>query len=116
MNDPYELHMLSGESSAWDAVKAIEALAKKQGGYTWEPVSPEITVPDRITKMFKKIDKALMGKLLSAKQTDWKVIVPALQKMLPTGVSKEESSILLDVLLVTYAANMGVPIPYVAVG
>jgi len=113
-----QVHMLSSESSCWDVVNAIESLAKQQGGFSWKPVttSPPIVVPDRIKAMFERIDLEPMADLIAKKQSDWKLVVPALQKLVPPGLSRDDASMLLDMLLVTYACNMGVGIPYVAVG
>jgi hypothetical protein len=122
-NDKQELHLLSGESSAADTVRSIEAMAKQQGGYAWKEPDGRLVavVPDRIERRLRRIlesnsCRSNMGALITARQIDWNIIVPALRRLIPSHYPKADRTILLDCLLVTYAFHMGVVIPYMAIG
>lgn len=118
MNKKPELHMFSGESSCWEVVKAIESLAEQQGGYTWQPVDGMMVVPDTARKAFDTLiarAEPALSTLLARKESDWTVIVPTLAKLVPP-MKSELKVLLLDMLLITYAANMGVVIPYIGGG
>jgi hypothetical protein len=116
INKKPEIHLLSGESSCWDVAKAIERLAEQQGGYTWQPVDVMMVVPATAMMAFDSlIEKAepALSTLLAGKESDWTVIVPALAKLVPPSMKPKIRVMLLDMLLVTYAANIGVAIPYI---
>jgi hypothetical protein len=103
--------------SAWNTVSAIQDLAKKQGGYTWqadEANEPIIVVRDKVKLLLNQIDfQAVMGQFVKERQTNWHVIVHTFERLLPHGLDEGTKAVLMDLLLIFYAYNMGVSIPYI---